>query len=126
VAAGHSYGANTTLLASGRAGAARRPHGVDLHDERIRAAIVISAPPFYGESTLDSILGPVRVPSLHVTATEDVIRIPGYWSAAPKTAWRCSTPWAARARRWRCSKAARTACSPTAGTGGADRRRASC
>ena len=34
--------------------------------------------------------------------------------AAPTTAWRCSTPPAARARRWRCSTAARTACSPTA------------
>jgi len=81
VAAGHSYGANTALLASG----AKVPRGgrvVDLHDDRIRAAIVISAPPFYGESALGSILGPVQVPSLHVTATEDVIRIPGYYSGA--------------------------------------------
>lgn len=79
VAAGHSYGANTTLLAAG----ARVPRGgrvVDLHDGRIRAAIVISAPPFYGESSFAPILGPVRVPSLHVTATDDVIRIPGYYS----------------------------------------------
>jgi predicted dienelactone hydrolase len=81
VAAGHSYGANTTLLASG-ARVSRNGRSVDLHDERIRAAIVISAPPFYGESTLDTILGPVQVPSLHVTATEDVIRIPGYYSGA--------------------------------------------
>ncbi len=81
VAAGHSYGANTALLAAG----ARVPRGgrvVDLHDERIRAAIVISAPPFYGESALEPILGPVQVPTLHVTATEDVIRIPGYYSGA--------------------------------------------
>jgi predicted dienelactone hydrolase len=81
VAAGHSYGANTTLLASGarveRAGAV-----VDLRDERVRAAIVISAPPFYGEPDPSRILGPVAVPSLHVTCTEDVIRIPGYWSDA--------------------------------------------
>ena len=79
VAAGHSYGANTTLLAAG----ARVPRGggvVDLHDGRIRAAIVISAPPFYGETAFGPILGPVQVPSLHVTATEDVIRIPGYYS----------------------------------------------
>jgi len=81
VAAGHSYGANTTLLASG----ARVPRGgevIDLHDTRVRAAVVISAPPFYGEPEPRRILGSVAVPSLHVTATEDVIRIPGYYSGA--------------------------------------------
>ena len=81
VAAGHSYGANTTLLASG----ARVPRDsgvVDLADARVRAAIVISAPPFYGEDDPSRILASVAVPSLHVTATEDVIRIPGYFSAA--------------------------------------------
>ena len=81
VAAGHSYGANTTLLAAG-ARVPRAGRVIDLHDGRIRAAIVISAPPFYGESQLGPILSPVRVPSLHVTATEDVIRIPGYFSGA--------------------------------------------
>jgi dienelactone hydrolase len=81
VAAGHSYGANTTLLAAG-ARVPRDGRMVDLHDGRIRAAIVISAPPFYGESALHTILDPVRVPSLHITATDDVIRIPGYYSGA--------------------------------------------
>jgi predicted dienelactone hydrolase len=81
VAAGHSYGANTTLLAAG-ARVPRDDAAADLHDPRIRAAIVISAPPFYGEPRLQPILAPVRVPSLHVTATEDVIRIPGYYSGA--------------------------------------------
>jgi dienelactone hydrolase len=78
-AAGHSYGANTTLLASGarvqRAGAV-----VPLHDTRLRAAIVISAPPFYGEPDPAAILGGITLPTLHVTCTEDVIRIPGYTS----------------------------------------------
>jgi dienelactone hydrolase len=81
VAAGHSYGANTTLLASG----ARVPRGgevIDLHDARVRAAVVISAPPFYGEPEPKRILGSVAIPSLHVTATEDIIRIPGYYSGA--------------------------------------------
>lgn len=78
-AAGHSYGANTTLLASG-ARVWRAGQWVDLRDERIQAAIVMSAPPFYGERELGAILGPVTVPSLHVTCTEDVIRIPGYFS----------------------------------------------
>ncbi len=81
VAAGHSYGANTTLLASG-ARVPRDGRVLDLHDARVRAAIVISAPPFYGEPDPRPILAPVTVPSLHVTATEDVIRIPGYYSGA--------------------------------------------
>ncbi|MFM1989798.1 MAG: hypothetical protein RJA99_2755 [Pseudomonadota bacterium] len=79
VAAGHSYGANTTLLASG-ARVERGGASLDLGDARVRAAIVLSAPPFYGEPDPARILGPVVVPSLHVTCTEDVIRIPGYFS----------------------------------------------
>ena len=79
VAAGHSYGANTTLLAAG-AQVEREGRPIDLSVPRLRAAIVISAPPFYGESALERILGPVRVPNLHITCTEDNIRIPGYYS----------------------------------------------
>jgi hypothetical protein len=70
-----------TLLASG-ARVLRGGGMVDLADQRVRAAIVISAPPFYGEDDPRRILASVAVPSLHVTATEDVIRIPGYFSAA--------------------------------------------
>ena len=81
IAAGHSYGANTTLLA---AGAKLERHGklVDLRDARIRAAIIISAPPFYGEMSSKQILEPIQIPSLHITATNDVIEIPGYFSDA--------------------------------------------
>ncbi len=81
VAGGHSYGANTTLLAAG-ARVPREGGVLDLADARIRAAIVISAPPFYGEDEPQRILASVAVPSLHVTATDDVIRIPGYYSGA--------------------------------------------
>jgi predicted dienelactone hydrolase len=81
VAAGHSYGANTTLLAAG-ASVLRQGERLDLRDPRIKAAIVLSAPPFYGEASPQQVLGSVRVPSLHVTATEDIIRIPGYFSGA--------------------------------------------
>ncbi len=81
VAAGHSYGANTTLLAAG-AQVERDGRTLNLRDVRIQAAIVISAPPFYGEGTPDKVLGGIRVPSLHITATEDVIRVPGYFSPA--------------------------------------------
>jgi predicted dienelactone hydrolase len=81
VAAGHSYGANTTLLAVG-ARVERRGERLDFRDPRIKAAILLSAPPFYGDSDPGRILGGVSVPTLHVTATDDVIRIPGYLSGA--------------------------------------------
>ncbi|HOB94199.1 MAG TPA: hypothetical protein PK306_04730 [Aquabacterium sp.] len=81
VAAGHSYGANTTLLAAG-AEVQRGGQPLRLRDPRIKAAIVISAPPFYGESAPAQVLGHIGVPSLHITATEDVIRVPGYYSPA--------------------------------------------
>lgn len=84
VAAGHSYGANTTLLLAG-ARVARGGQGgstVDLHDARIKAAIVISAPPFHGHGDAAAIVQSVRIPTLHITATEDIIRIPGYYSEA--------------------------------------------
>jgi len=81
VAAGHSYGANTTLLAVG-ARVERDGRPLDLRDARLKAAIVISAPPFYGEAAAERILGGITVPSLHITATEDTIRVPGYYSPA--------------------------------------------
>ncbi len=81
VAAGHSYGANTMLLAVG-ARVERNGRVIELADARLRAAIILSAPPFYGESDPAKILSAIRVPTLHITATEDVIRIPGYYSGA--------------------------------------------
>lgn len=81
IAAGHSYGANTTLLAAG-ARVERQGLPVELREPRLRGAIVISAPPFYGESSPERILAGVGVPSLHITGTDDVIRIPGYYSDA--------------------------------------------
>jgi dienelactone hydrolase len=81
VAAGHSYGANTTLLAAG-ARVERAGQVLDFRDPRIKAAIILSAPPFYGETDPAKILANVTVPTLHVTATDDVIRIPGYYSGA--------------------------------------------
>lgn len=81
MAAGHSYGANTTLLVSG-ASVERDGRVMELRDHRVRAAIALSAPPFYGEAEPRKILQTVTVPSLHVTCTEDIIRIPGYYSGA--------------------------------------------
>jgi dienelactone hydrolase len=81
VAAGHSYGANTTLLSVG-AQVVRNGETVNCLDTRFCAAVVISAPPFYGEPDLTAVLSKVSVPTIHVTATEDVIEIPGYHSGA--------------------------------------------
>jgi dienelactone hydrolase len=79
--AGHSYGANTAMLATG-ARVVRDGRAVELRDARFKAALLLSSPPFYGERDLSAVLRDVSVPSLHVTTTEDVIRIPGYESPA--------------------------------------------
>ena len=81
IAAGHSYGANTIMLAAG-ARVERAGRVLDLYDARLKAAILLSAPPFYGEADAAKILAGIKVPTLHITATEDVIRIPGYFSGA--------------------------------------------
>jgi predicted dienelactone hydrolase len=80
-AAGHSYGANTAMLAAG-ASVLRDGRRLELRDPRVTAALLLSAPPFYGEEDLKAILQSITLPTLHVTATEDVIRIPGYYSPA--------------------------------------------
>ena len=79
VVAGHSYGANTALLSIG-AQVMRDGGIVDLRDPRFAAAILLSAPPFHGEPSMAPILRPVTAPTLHVTTTEDDIRVPGYAS----------------------------------------------
>ena len=79
VAAGHSFGANTTLILTG-AQVVREGKLVGYRDPRFTASIVISAPPFYGETDLAAVLASVDVPTIHVTTTEDTIRIPGRFS----------------------------------------------
>lgn len=76
VAAGHSYGANTILIVSG-AQVVRNGHRVGYRDPRFQAGIAISAPPFFGETDLRAVLATVAVPTLHVTATADLITLPG-------------------------------------------------
>ena len=78
-AAGHSYGANTTLLLAG-AQVELQGRAVSLRDPRISSAIVISAPPFYGLGSPQKILSGIAIPTLHITATADDIEIPGYQS----------------------------------------------
>jgi fermentation-respiration switch protein FrsA (DUF1100 family) len=79
VAAGHSYGANTALLAAGAV--FTRPEGTrSYRDGRIVGAVVISAPPFHGEPDPEAVVRPIGIPTLHITAKGDEIRIPGYRS----------------------------------------------
>ena len=77
--AGHSYGANTAMLIGG-ATVERDGKPLTLRDDRVKALILISAPPFTGEGDMGKILASINVPTLHVTGTEDVIRVPGYYS----------------------------------------------
>jgi dienelactone hydrolase len=77
--AGHSYGANTAMLLAG-AQVQRESGALSLRDPRIKAALLLSAPPFYGEGDPKAIVGGIEIPTLHVTATADDITIPGYRS----------------------------------------------
>jgi predicted dienelactone hydrolase len=75
--AGHSYGANTALLLAGaKVQYQRKP--ISLVDARIKAAIILSAPPFHGQGDMQNILAGISIPTLHLTGTEDDINVPGY------------------------------------------------
>ena len=78
--AGHSYGANTAMLISGARVKANEVSVEDLQDKRIRAAILISAPPVVGQGSMEEVLGAVSVPTLHITSVDDTINLPGYRS----------------------------------------------
>jgi dienelactone hydrolase len=80
VAAGHSYGANTALLAAGAV--FERVQGRQSYGEpRLSGAVLISAPPFHGEIDAEAVVRPIAIPTLHITATGDEIRLPGYLSS---------------------------------------------
>jgi dienelactone hydrolase len=65
--AGHSFGANTTLLISGL----RLPQGaLTLADPRIKCAIAMSAPPPVSKD-YDALYGGIKLPMLHMTGTQD-------------------------------------------------------
>jgi len=74
--AGHSFGANTALLA---AGARFREDGkvLSFADPRVRAAIVLSAPSLPAEQDPSFVYSGILVPTLHLTGTLDATPIPG-------------------------------------------------
>lgn len=64
--AGHSFGANTTLLVSG----VKMPVIGSLGDPRIKCAIAMSAPAPVGKD-YDSIYSGIKIPIYHLTGTKD-------------------------------------------------------
>lgn len=63
--AGHSFGANTTLLASGM-----RMGTFSFVDKRIQCAIAMSAPP-PASPNYEALFGAIRIPIYHLTGTKD-------------------------------------------------------
>jgi predicted dienelactone hydrolase len=78
--AGHSYGANTAMLVAGAQVNKDGANLGELRDQRIKAAILISAPPLLGQGPAQQVLGAVTTPTLHITSLEDTINLPGYRS----------------------------------------------
>jgi len=78
--AGHSYGANTAMLVAGAQVNKDGTNLGELRDQRIKAAILISAPPLLGQGPAQQVLGAVTTPTLHITSLEDTINLPGYRS----------------------------------------------
>lgn len=78
--AGHSYGANTAMLVSGARVVTADGDKVNLKDPRIRAAILISAPPLRDQGPIKEVLGAVTIPTLHITSIDDTINLPGFRS----------------------------------------------
>ena len=78
--AGHSYGANTAMLISGAKVITVDPKIVVVRDPRIQSALLISAPPLIAQGPMEDVLGPISIPTLHVTSLQDTINLPGYQS----------------------------------------------
>lgn len=78
--AGHSYGANTAMLVSGARVTTTELRLNNLRDNRIQAAILISAPPLVGQGPMENVLNAVSIPTLHITSVDDTINLPGYRS----------------------------------------------
>lgn len=71
--AGHSFGACTTLASAGQVFTGPLGRLTTLGDSRLKAAIAMSAPLAKGDSAaLDKTYGPIKLPCLHMTGTEDV------------------------------------------------------
>lgn len=79
--AGHSFGANTALLVAG-ARFATADGAATLRDPRVRAAVLMSTPPFAARVDAREVLSGVTIPTLHLTTVDDVAVVPGLTTVA--------------------------------------------
>lgn len=81
--AGHSFGANTTLLIAGMKLPGITP---SVSDKRVRCAIALSSPPPISRN-YDALYNAIRVPILHMTGTKDSTQfdLPGATPADRRT-----------------------------------------
>ena len=70
-AAGHSFGAYTTLAVAGEVFVTPQGREISLPDPRIKAAIAMSSPVPKDHTTLDKAFGSIRIPVFHMTGTKD-------------------------------------------------------
>ena len=70
-AAGHSFGAHTTLAVAGQVFVTPWGKGIGAADPRVKAAIPMSAPVPQRKETLDRAYGAIKIPCLHMTGTKD-------------------------------------------------------
>ncbi|MGQ9472312.1 MAG: alpha/beta hydrolase family protein [Candidatus Aminicenantales bacterium] len=69
--AGHSFGANTALVAAGQVFILPGGREVEFSDPRIKAALAMSAPVPRDKSRLERVFGRIVVPCFHMTGTLD-------------------------------------------------------
>ena len=70
--AGHSFGAQTTLLISGVPLGRFGRKNLDYHDDRVSAAVALSPAPPRQRKYINEFYEQVRIPVMHMTGTEDV------------------------------------------------------
>jgi dienelactone hydrolase len=70
-AAGHSFGAYTTLAVAGEVFVGPLGRQISVVDPRVKAAIPMSAPVPRRKEQLDKAFGAITIPCLHMTGTED-------------------------------------------------------
>lgn len=75
--AGHSFGANTALLAAGARYREDDGRTRTFGDPRVRAAVVMSAPSLPSDQDPHFVYSSIGVPTMHLTGTLDATPIPG-------------------------------------------------
>ena len=74
-AAGHSFGAFTTLALAGQVFTGPQGREFSFTEPRLKAVVAMSAPTGAARDKLDQAYGPIKIPCLHLTGTKDVSSI---------------------------------------------------